>query len=260
MNPESNNPNPQPAEQPATSTPQTVLSTAEQPAPTPVALPNAPTQWEGAFGAYKYSKAAVRRNLAAVIVMLILSSLSGYTGSDDRPLISLVFTVLAIIGSLGIVQATLAAVRSQETGLGSAFKKTLNPMLLLKFIGLWILVLLSIIGGLILLIVPGLIILARLTLAEYYLVDKNMGIIEAYKASWAATKGHALKVWGIIGATIAMMLLMLTIIGIPFSIYFLVMYGAAYAVFYEFILKQQSSAPAPAAPQPPVPAQTTPQV
>jgi hypothetical protein len=62
-----------------------------------------------------------------------------------------------------------------------------------------------------------------------------MNILDAYKASWDQTKGHSGMIWNIYGAGFAMALLMITIIGIPFAIYFLIMYSAALAVAYNFI-------------------------
>jgi uncharacterized membrane protein len=115
-------------------------------------------------------------------------------------------------------------------------------------IGLFILIALSIVASAVLFIIPVFFVLPRLALAYYFLIDKHMGVIEAYKASWHATKGNAGKVWGIIGATILMALLMITIIGIPFSIYFLIMYSAVFAVLYEFLGKTQPTAPAAPAP------------
>ncbi len=104
--------------------------------------------------------------------------------------------------------------------------------------------LLGIVSGLVLvasfiaLIIPFFIVAPRIALSPYFLIDKNMGPIEALKASWAITQGHAGKVWGIIGANIAFALLILTLIGIPVAIYLLFMYSAALAVLYEFLNKQ----------------------
>jgi uncharacterized membrane protein len=50
--------------------------------------------------------------------------------------------------------------------------------------------------GFILLIIPGIILSARLQLYIYYIVDKNQGPIEALKSSWNATRGHTLNLIG----------------------------------------------------------------
>jgi len=46
-----------------------------------------------------------------------------------------------------------------------------------------------IIGGFILLLVPGIMVILRSFFTQYFIVDKNMGPIEAIQASWALTKG-----------------------------------------------------------------------
>jgi hypothetical protein len=49
--------------------------------------------------------------------------------------------------------------------------------------------------GFLLLIIPGAIIMARLTLATYITIDKDMGPIQSLKRSWEITKGSALKLF-----------------------------------------------------------------
>ena len=129
----------------------------------------------------------------------------------------------------------LAGVKKRKLSVQDSLKQS-GP-LFLKFIGLTILTTLTIILSFLLLIIPFFFVAPRVVLAQYYLLDKNMGIIEAYKASWYSTKGHVGKVYGIMGAGAAMALLFITIIGIPFAIYFLVMYQAAIAVLYGYILE-----------------------
>lgn len=69
------------------------------------------------------------------------------------------------------------------------------------------------------------------------------GVLDAYKASWAATRGHAMKVWGIAGVNCLMLLPVITIIGIPVSLYLLFMYSAANAVLYAYPLKHPTPRP-----------------
>lgn len=110
------------------------------------------------------------------------------------------------------------------------------------------------------LIVPFFFVYPRLVLAPYFLLDKNMGPIEAIKASWAQTKGHLSKLYGIYGAALLMGLLAITIIGIPFAIYFTIMYSAASAVLYRYITGSPLvlAAYAPVAPQQVAPLQSMP--
>jgi hypothetical protein len=208
------------------------------------AVSGAPSSWPGAFGAYKYSKAAVMQNVGTLIILYIIVAI--INGASDRALGNaggLVSFLVAGLATASYVLVFLAGIRGQKLGLGDAISKALPYWL--KMLGLLIVIGVSLAVSLLLLIIPFFFVLPRLSLAHYFLVDKNMGIMEAYKASWEATKGYSGKVWGIIGAAFLMALLMITIIGIPFSIYFLIMYSGAYAVLYEFLNKTK---PAPAAP------------
>jgi len=219
--------------------------------------PLVPSTWPGGFGAYKFSKKAVKFNLGTIVLLWIIDLAVGggfdFIFKRGGGLVGLVF------GSLVMAALTLtfiASVRGKRLEIGEAFSQALTFWL--RMIGLTLLVSITIVISILLLVVPFFFVFPRLVLASYFLVDKNQGVIDAYKASWNATKGHVGKVYGIVGATILMALLMVTIIGIPFSIYFLVMYSAVFAVLYEFINKPTpapaaaASAPAPpTAPAPP---------
>lgn len=210
-------------------------------------LPKVPAEWPGAFGVYKYSKQAVRLNLETLILIWLLTTivtvifdyiLKGFGG-----LVSL--AVDGLTGS-AFVLTYLAGVRGQRLTTGDAFNKAMNFWL--RMIGLILLLGVSYVISILLLVIPFFFVFPRLSLATYFLIDHDMGVMEAYKASWEATKGNAGKIYGIVGATILMVLLAFTIIGIPFFIYFVIMYGAAYAVLYEFLGK---SVKPPAVAEPP---------
>lgn len=213
------------------------------------AVSGAPSSWPGAFGAYKYSKVAVMTNIGTLIIIWLATAILNGVGQKALGNASgLVSLLVGSLATVGYVLTFLAGVRGQKLSIGDALSKAFPYWL--KMIGLLILVGLSLVLSFILFVIPFFFVLPRLALAHYYLVDKDMGVMDAYKASWDATKGSAGKVWGIIGATFLMALLMITIIGIPFSIYFLIMYSGAYAVFYEYLNKggkPAAAAPAPAA-------------
>ncbi len=205
-------------------------------------IPSVPASWPGAFGVYKFSKKAVQLNLGTIILLwIIYIAVDGGFNlilKNSGSLLGLVFGSL-ITAALSLT--FLAGIRGQRLEIGEALSKALAFWL--KMIGLTLLVTITVIISLLLLIIPFFFVFPRLTLSYYYLVDKQMGVVDAYKASWDATQGHVGKVYGIVGATLLMVLLAITIIGIPFSIYFLIMYSAVTAVLYEFINK---SAPATA--------------
>jgi hypothetical protein len=246
---------------PPSTNPVTPSSAPVQAAPAPSAeatLPHVPESWPASFGIYKFSKQAVKLNLVTLIVIWVLTLVVSLVLDA---LLKKVGQVISY-GTGGLATAAytltyLAGVRGQSKSVGQALQEALPFWL--KIIGLNILVFISIAISILLLIIPFFFVVPRLLLANYFLIDKNMGIIEAYKASWEATKGNVGKVWGILGATIAMAILMITIIGIPFSIYFLVMYSAAFAVLYEFLGKKSPAVAAPVAPAAPTPVSAPPQ-
>jgi hypothetical protein len=158
-------------------------------------------------------------------------------------------TLSTLINALFMVASTflyVAGVRRKKLEVGDVLKQSLP--LWLKMIVLDLLVAVAAVLSFIAFIVPFFIVMPRLALVNYYLVDKNKGVVEAFKASWAATQGNVGKVYGIVGATIAMALLVITIIGIPFAIYFLVMYSAVLGVLYEYLEKSTPATPAPVTP------------
>jgi hypothetical protein len=207
-------------------------------------LPFVPDKWPGAFGAYKHSRAAVMLNLVPILLLVLLSVAISVAVS----IITSIFNHAGVIAVLGEIVNTVASIV-----ISAAFivvylssikgKKLKDPQPALeqvwpvawKYFLLSLLVGFTVVGGFILFIIPGIIILPRLALASYFFIDQKMDVMDAFKASWNHTKGHSAKVWGIIGASILMALLMVTIIGIPFAIYFLFMYQAVLAVLYSYV-------------------------
>lgn len=207
-------------------------------------FPTVPKEWPGAWGAYKHSKQAVKPVLWKVVglyvgimvVSIVFSTLFSETKAAFWS--QLVAQVVAYVVSAMILILFLAGVKGKSPSIEDTLNKSLP--FLVRFFLLSILTGLILVGSLLLFIVPFFFVLPRVVLAPYFLFDQNLGIIESLKASWNQTKGNAGKVWGTIGAEIAMSLLFITIIGIPFAIYFLVMYSAVQAVLYSYIAKQKA--------------------
>lgn len=231
-----------------------------QPENTPVAAQqpteNVPSSWPGAFQLYRYSAQAVKRNIWLLVEIWVVYFAFRILVSLVKPNVyaTLVIAILMLALSFAVSVLTtnllIAGVRGKSLSTSEAFSGPL-PMLTLKMLGLNIIVGFTLMLSLIALVIPFFFVFPRLILANYFLVDKNMGPLEAFNASWRATKGHTGKVWGIAGASFLMALLMLTIIGIPVAIYLLLMYSAAYAVLYEMIGKLDVPAAAATAPATP---------
>ncbi|MDL2363253.1 MAG: YciC family protein [Patescibacteria group bacterium] len=147
--------------------------------------------------------------------------------------------------SLALVYALLKSVDGEKVSITDAVSKPLNRFS--NYFVAQILITISVLIGLVFLIIPGIIIGIRLSLVGYFIVDKNIGPVEAYKASLAATKGKTKVIWSIVLAALAYALLFLTIIGIPIAVYLLFMYSAATAIAYRYLTRSELSNSAPAA-------------
>jgi uncharacterized membrane protein len=75
---------------------------------------------------------------------------------------------------------------------------------------------LIVIGGFILLIIPGIFFALRLQFTCYLIVDKNLGPVEAVKTSWKITKGNAWNLFflGILLGLINILGLLCLIVGL----------------------------------------------
>ena len=259
-----------------TSTPTPAATPAPAPAPTPAPAPapvTAPADmstWPGAFGIFSISRKAVTSNLLPLLslaaVNLVLSIVAGlfkttktveYFGRMvearvDTPLssiIGLVGLVVSIIITGASVYVLLSAVRGKQV----SFKDALNvgKTFGVRNFVLGLLIGLTVFGGIILLIVPGIYFALRLMLAPYFLVDKNLSAMDAYKASWAATSGNVGILFGILGVVFLMGLMaVIPILGWIAGIYFIICYSASGALAYEYIQKKTSVAPSAPAPAP----------
>jgi hypothetical protein len=199
--------------------------------------------WPGAFGAFKPSRSAVRKSLSTliwlavldilvnIVVSIILKILFGNVGgSTIYDVGSLFISAFFIVTQVYIFLKGIEGRRVELNEVYNAVKPFWMRMVLLD-----LLIVVTVIGGLILLIIPGIYFALRLSLAPYFLVDKNTDVMDAYKASWEATKGNTGKILGIIGVYILMVLPTITVIGIIATVYLTFMYGAVYALFYVYL-------------------------
>lgn len=126
----------------------------------------------------------------------MLPNLANTLAGEEKPLVlSLVLFVLSIAGfimklilDLGFIQIALNLHDHKPVVITDLFRS--YPALLRYFLAS-ILYFLIIIGGFILLIIPGIILSIRFQYYSYLIVDKDLGPIEALRQSWRMTKGHA---------------------------------------------------------------------
>lgn len=134
---------------------------------------------------------------------------------------------LYIVTYLMTVIASVRGAQGHKLTLRAVWKEFSANWLWLKLIGAMLLSGLAIVAGLILLIIPGIILIWRLYLVPYIMVDQKTTISEAFIRSWEMTKGQMWPIYSIIFVTILLSLAnIIPIIGglIAFLL------GAAYTV------------------------------
>ena len=210
----------------------------------------------GAFTLFNQSYNLIRDNIqiyalvyAVPLLLTVLSPMqekdlsisSKTTGNADSALIAIVAIVSLVLAvmAIGLNISTAKHIKTSFSELWEFARKYT-----FRLLGLWIITGLIILGGLILLIVPGLIFLQRYILASYLMVDEDLGIIESLKKSATLSKPFPGAIWGLIGVSV--------LISIPsspnFGIYGAIvsgLLGIAYAVapaLRYFELKKLSKA------------------
>ncbi len=150
----------------------------------------------------------------------------------------ILFAIISIIVQMLIASASYLAAKDRSPSFHKAWE--LTKKFGWRLLGVYILTSLAVLGGLILLIVPGLIFLRRYYLAPYVLLDQDVSIIEAMKRSSALSKPYSGSVWRIIGLSLLIALPnMIPVIGPIISI-ILAMYFTAVPALRYLELKKLS--------------------
>lgn len=198
-----------------------------------------PDYWQAKlFGLYSYSKNLVMRNIGILILVIIinlLASIGSSFGGDGGSIfvITSISGIVSVITSIMIIEVYVASFNDGSIKFTQAMSKGVQKFLKMFLYG-WLSTLILAVS-LLLLIVPFFFVMPRIIFGGYLVVEKNLWPIEALKQSWAMSKGHVSKIYRIIAAGFVMALLVLTIIGIPFSVYFMFMFQAAMFVLYKMI-------------------------
>jgi hypothetical protein len=93
---------------------------------------------------------------------------------------------------VGLYRIALAAARGHRAEFGLLFSGSDRFLAMLGTIGLLFVILAF---GFTLLIVPGILLALGLFLSAMFVVDQNLGPVDALKASWAATAGHKIHLF-----------------------------------------------------------------
>lgn len=143
--------------------------------------------------AYGYAWETFKQNwelfLVISIVSLLLSSpqnMFSNMGESARTIISLLFTVLSIIVSIGALKITLGIYDKAKPEIRDMFRYS---RYFWRFLGATILYGLLVAFGLLLLVVPGFIWAMKYSMTINLIVDKDMRISEAFQESARLTSG-----------------------------------------------------------------------
>ncbi|HLC92054.1 MAG TPA: hypothetical protein VJC09_03295 [Candidatus Saccharimonadales bacterium] len=226
-----------------------------------------PKEPVSSFELFNLSASAVQRNLSAFTVLNLLpaammlgsaisssrrdqqaNDLSGIGSLTGLPTyaiasfagIGLAIFLLVILASL-IIRAMLYALQL-EVAKGKTPELAdiwqVGKKYWLRLLGLGIVVSVFVIGGLFLLIVPGLIMLRRYFLSPYVLIEKDTSISEAMRISAEISKPYSGSIWGIIGVSILLSLpSFIPVIGSIVSFVLAMLYSVAPALRYQELKK-----------------------
>jgi len=111
----------------------------------------------------------------------------GIIGTILGAIFALVTLALGAFVAPGLIKIHLAAARGESPEFGLLFS---GGDRLLPFLGAYFLMGIAVSIGYVFLIVPGVILALGLSLTFFFVVDQNMGPIDALKASWETTTGH----------------------------------------------------------------------
>lgn len=129
--------------------------------------------------------------LVIAAVMLVVTMLISLIQLRLEPwqylLFSFPLSIISLVLSYGYILATIKAARGEKPSvrdLYRPFRQVITIVFASILLGL-------IIGvGLLMLIVPGIILLVRLSFVPYLVVDQKAGVVEAIQGSWNITRGH----------------------------------------------------------------------
>ncbi|HEX5456278.1 MAG TPA: hypothetical protein VFW77_02825 [Candidatus Saccharimonadales bacterium] len=135
-----------------------------------------------------------------------INNWGGLSGTQLAAIIGTGFLFVLIFLAIGIflyamsINLQVKSTSGKKPDLSELFED--GKKYFFRILGLSLLSGLIIIGGFILLIVPGIIALGRLVMAPYYMVDKDLGVMDAIKKSNDKAIGKMGLIYAAIGVTI----------------------------------------------------------
>ncbi len=191
-----------------------------------------------------------------IVLILIIGALSylpqpiGQQFFESAPLMAAVINlagfVISILVSIGTIAVSLKVYDGQSATYGDLFSRR---HLFWRYLGATIVYTVIVMLGFVLLIVPGLIFLIKYQFALYVIVDRGVGVTEAFNASARLTDGVKWRLFVFDVALLAVLLLGVVALGIGLVVAWPVVLMAA-AYMYRHRIAATSGAPAGMQPEP----------
>jgi uncharacterized membrane protein len=130
---------------------------------------------------------------AISIIPSVLAEVISHSSTLLGFLINISSFLLSGLISMGMTRYALDLLREKQPQVATVFSQI---DLLPRYIGMMVLIGLAVVGGFILLIIPGLVLAVRYSFALYALVDEQCSATGAMAHSMRITKGHVLTLLG----------------------------------------------------------------
>lgn len=132
------------------------------------------------------------------VIYFGLASLQDYASNRSSALV--LFVAIAdwlfrLSISIGLIEIPLLLMAGKKTDFGHLFSGYKH---LVRYFLASVLYMLAVVGGLLLLVLPGIIFAMRFQFYGYLIIDKGMKPMEAMKASWRMTDGATWELFGFI--------------------------------------------------------------
>lgn len=180
-----------------------------------VAVPEVPS----AFSLFKPSWEGIKLNLtelimfflvpmAALTVYFVITAAAGTANNNGLSALGVIMLAIGVLAAIvygvllgpALVHIQLKSARMERVSYQSAWET--SKKFWWRFLVLSIAVGLTILVGLLLFIVPGIIFVRRYFLSQYVLIDQDLGTGESMRASNELSKGRSMAIFGIIGVDI----------------------------------------------------------
>lgn len=198
-----------------------------------------------AFELFTPSVNLLKKYLGVFFLLLVVPSLLvNFDTSSDAMFgpVSAMGGILSLIFLAPSIYAETRAAGGHDITLSESFNKGFR--FFWRALGLVILVGLVIGLGLIAFIVPGVIFLRRYILSPYYLVDRDLGILEAMRLSAQETKPFSGSIYGILGVLLLIGLLnIFGVVGTIASAVLGILYSLAFPIRYFEVKKAYRNLP-----------------